>query len=378
MKQLVCEMCGGTDLIKQEGTFICESCGCKYSVEEARKMMIEGVVDVQGTVKVDTTDELVNLYKAARNAKEASDYITALKHYERIGVLDPDSWEALFYLVILKSYSIRNGEIESTAYHIFNSLPKVFDLIIEKITDEKERKAVVGEVVEELLSTSRRLTEASYNFYKSLTKGNGVRAVTGGVVGTISSLSHTEKAIKEDKVRRLVILHNMLTVGGAIEAFFDMHDETYKKYAVICWKSGLALNQQCKDEHGSECLSAETKQNTIESISKYDTSYVKQGNSTKPNQQQESNNGCYVATAVYGSYDCPQVWTLRRYRDYSLAKTWYGRAFIHVYYATSPTLVKWFGHTNWFKKIWKHRLDKMVKDLQNQGFESTPYQDKKW
>ena len=42
--------------------------------------------------------------------------------------------------------------------------------------------------------------------------------------------------------------------------------------------------------------------------------------------------GCYVATAVYGSYDCPEVWTLRRYRDYSLAETWYGRAFIKLYY----------------------------------------------
>ena len=41
-----------------------------------------------------------------------------------------------------------------------------------------------------------------------------------------------------------------------------------------------------------------------------------------------SSGGCYVATAVYGSYDCPQVWTLRRYRDYTLAETWYGRAFI--------------------------------------------------
>lgn len=65
------------------------------------------------------------------------------------------------------------------------------------------------------------------------------------------------------------------------------------------------------------------------------------------------NNGCYIATAVYGSYDCPQVWTLRRFRDYTLAKTWYGRAFIKTYYAISPTLVKWFGHTKWFKSMWK-------------------------
>ena len=88
--------------------------------------------------------------------------------------------------------------------------------------------------------------------------------------------------------------------------------------------------------------------------------------------------GCYVATAVYGSYDCPEVWTLRRYRDYILAKTWYGCTFIHIYYAISPTIVKWFGHTEWFKKIWKRKLDRMVSNLQAKGVEDTPYEDRVW
>lgn len=97
-----------------------------------------------------------------------------------------------------------------------------------------------------------------------------------------------------------------------------------------------------------------------------------------PEIEKGSSSGCYVATAVYGSYDCPQVWTLRRYRDYTLAETWYGRAFIRAYYAISPTLVKWFGKTTWFKKMWKGKLDRMVADLQEKGFESTPYDDRIW
>lgn len=91
-----------------------------------------------------------------------------------------------------------------------------------------------------------------------------------------------------------------------------------------------------------------------------------------------SRNGCYVATCVYGSYDCPQVWTLRRFRDYTLAKTWYGRLFIHTYYAVSPTIVKLFGNTKLFKKIWKDKLDKLVNKLQNNGIKDTPYHDRKW
>ena len=88
--------------------------------------------------------------------------------------------------------------------------------------------------------------------------------------------------------------------------------------------------------------------------------------------------GCYIATSVYGSYDCPQVWTLRRYRDNTLAETWCGRAFIRIYYTISPTLVKCFGHTGWFKKLWKPILDRMVNNLKKSGLESTPYNDREW
>lgn len=94
-------------------------------------------------------------------------------------------------------------------------------------------------------------------------------------------------------------------------------------------------------------------------------------------QQTTSKEGCYIATSVYGSYDCPEVWTLRRYRDNTLAKTWYGRSFIKMYYAVSPTLVKWFGDTDWFKKVWKVKLDRTVASLQADGVEATPYKDKK-
>jgi hypothetical protein len=97
-----------------------------------------------------------------------------------------------------------------------------------------------------------------------------------------------------------------------------------------------------------------------------------------PSATGSSSGGCYVATCVYGSYDCPEVWTLRRFRDDTLGSTWYGRAFIHTYYAVSPTLVKWFGETNWFKKMWRGTLDRMVHNLRDHGVADTPYEDKHW
>ena len=35
---LKCELCGGTNLVKQEGFFVCQHCGAKYTVEEAKKL----------------------------------------------------------------------------------------------------------------------------------------------------------------------------------------------------------------------------------------------------------------------------------------------------------------------------------------------------
>ena len=86
-------------------------------------------------------------------------------------------------------------------------------------------------------------------------------------------------------------------------------------------------------------------------------------------------SGCYVATCVYGSYDCPPVWTLRRFRDDILSKSVLGRSFIKFYYAVSPTIVRIFGKTLWFHKMWKPLLDKMVKKLSDRGIEDTPYKD---
>lgn len=86
--------------------------------------------------------------------------------------------------------------------------------------------------------------------------------------------------------------------------------------------------------------------------------------------------GCYIATAVYGSYDCPEVWTLRRFRDYYLAVSWVGCLFIKVYYTVSPALVKIFGKRSWFRYFWKNILDKMVHILNEKGYKNSPYEDK--
>lgn len=85
--------------------------------------------------------------------------------------------------------------------------------------------------------------------------------------------------------------------------------------------------------------------------------------------------GCYIATSVYGSYNCPEVWVLRRYRDFDLNTFFFGKLFIKMYYKLSPTIVKIFGKQKWFNRFCKKLLDNKVSKLKSLGYEDSPYKD---
>lgn len=85
--------------------------------------------------------------------------------------------------------------------------------------------------------------------------------------------------------------------------------------------------------------------------------------------------GCYIATCIYNSYDCPEVWTLRRFRDFYLNEKTWGKLFIKVYYSISPLIVKIFGNNSFFRKITKSILDKFVGFLNKKGYLDDKYED---
>lgn len=172
MKQLVCEMCGGTDLIKDGGVFVCQTCGCKYTVEEARKMMIEGTVDVSGsTVKVDTSEKLENLYTLARRAKNDENIEDAAKYYAEIRVEDPNSWEAAFYGVYYTAMNCKIGQIAYAANSVSNCLQSVTQLIINHVPKEAQ-KAAYTECLLRAAAIGTLLFNASVNTYNDSSYSN--------------------------------------------------------------------------------------------------------------------------------------------------------------------------------------------------------------
>lgn len=100
MKQIVCEVCGSNDLVKEDGCFICQYCGAKYSTEEAKRLMVEinGKVDVSGSkVTVDNTSFVERSLENARRAKAKEDWEECEKYYNMVEQYEPTNIEAIFY-----------------------------------------------------------------------------------------------------------------------------------------------------------------------------------------------------------------------------------------------------------------------------------------
>ena len=341
MQAMVCEMCGSNDIVKQDGLFVCQHCGTKYSLEEAKKLL--------GTVKLDKSDELSNALKLARRAKSENNSEDAKKYYSDILAVDPNNWEAYFYT---RYYPMREAGImnfSNNAAKLANSINNVFELVKE--LPESEQKAACEEICSRILDV---LKDASRRI---------------GVIGnrnfdsSMSNLAH----VQAQGVYSLGI-----TLGDSLTANFDYND-----LATSVYKTVLILNAEVSG------LSDYERNSVQEKVCSLDPSFTPPTPMPTPEPSTPSKptgalGGCYVATAVYGSYDCPEVWTLRRYRDYTLAETWLGRLFIALYYAISPSLVKWFGDTQWFRNMWKPKLDKMVERLNREGVADTPYQDRQW
>ena len=311
----------------------CPDCGCP--INEAPAVANQ----------TDVSKEVEQLIVLARRSRESSDSTNAKKYYDQILLKAPGNWEAIFYSVYYEAMSCKIMNIGSAANSVANSIYSTFAAIGD-LVDEDEKTKAIDDVISSALTIGVMFVSSAVSHYNQFsTTNNAFSECVNRVVSVASIYTEIEDGLKKvfpDRKERIA-----------------QHQKVYSTFLTsnIKW-----FNRD---------FVTTTLNRLGEEIRTVDTTFE---TPVLPAQT----SGCYVATAVYGSYDCPEVWTLRRYRDNTLAESIFGRAFIHTYYAISPTLVKWFGKTQWFKNLFKGRLDKMVKSLNEKGFEDTPYEDKNW
>lgn len=260
MKQMTCELCGSTDLVKQDGMFVCQSCGCKYTVEEARKLMGgDGDAPVAAaapagstTVKVDMSEKLTKLYQIARRARDDNNSENAAKYYDLILQEDPMSWEASFYTVYYQAMQTNIAGIENAAYKVRNCLGSVMGLIRDYVPEEDQASAV-GQVATSVGSICQMLSNAAKSHYD-------------GISSNIKS-QYTQEYLDNVAAAR----DTLYTLGDLIEKTFTSQEVL--EFAPLVWKMGIALHETILPRLANQAGNNRIIDGYVQKIGKYDPSY---------------------------------------------------------------------------------------------------------
>ncbi|MHB1453886.1 MAG: CFI-box-CTERM domain-containing protein [Saccharofermentanales bacterium] len=366
MKPLTCEMCSSNDLIKQDSVYVCQNCGTKYSVEEAKKLMIEGTVEITGTVKIDNSEMIEKYRSIMMQSFRDKNYSDATSYANKILEINTENIDGVFYLGLSRSYL-------STESNVYNELPAIsglkraVNLLTSSSSSETVKCSKLIEYCSEMYNFAEYLNNKALAFIRVKYANSSARDVESEAKITIELRSYYAKSM-------YILYESSEVLNDSIIEKSDARNlkikilELLRNYSDYVSKAHLGfLGIKFQPPQGKQTEDAlQYNSYAVSILSKFSPSSLEPPNS----------GSCYIASCVYGSYDCPQVWALRRYRDNTLAKTWYGRAFIHIYYAISPTLVKWFGDKKWFKDMWKSKLSRMVAKLKTEGVEDTPYEDR--
>lgn len=243
-----CEVCGSTELIKQDGAFTCKGCGCQYTVEEVRKMMgnVGPTTPTNPVTATATTNELDNLYQIARRAKNDNNSENAAKYYEMIMIKDPTSWEAAFYQVYFRAMNCKIAEIESAAYSVANCEQSVLTLIKDYVEDEKQQQQAVKEVVERCKSIARMLFNGARNHYQGIDS-----SIRSNYIGELENRKSASRGI-------------LYQCGDYIDRIFCDKPEI-AKHAAEAWKAGIDLDESI--------LHSDRVDKYTEKVAKYDPTY---------------------------------------------------------------------------------------------------------
>ncbi len=145
MKKIVCELCDGTEFVKEGGMFVCQGCGTKYTAEEAKSMMkeVEGGPVVGAPAVNPNQQQIENLLLLASNAYSASNNEETEKYCNRAIEYDAMCYKAWFLKgkAVGWSSTIQNPRIAEAAHS--------FKQAVDFAPDE-EKESLTTEAAEEL------------------------------------------------------------------------------------------------------------------------------------------------------------------------------------------------------------------------------------
>ena len=408
MQALKCELCGSNDIVKHEGFFVCQHCGTKYSPAEAKKIMVEG------TIKINNTDSAKNYLMLAENAIKSDNYRDAELYSNKVLEIEPKAGQAWFIKCEAVSHqnTVSNIRIKESILCFENAIKCHMESQKEDVLND-ELKIQIRDKMKNIMLP---VLDSSLNLFVS----TPTLDIANAVLKTFQESSHLYKVMSEryglgsENLDSIIAKRVISSVNEAYDTtmLYDYHEhgnkhpskadfEQFKsrihyakalldavfplcddkdlkvlnlksKLKIVDFEYGIQSHIQQNGEWVVEyTLSDKRKQEVLNEYQEL----IKQIKKLDPSYEPPKAGRCYIATAIYGSYDCPQVWILRRFRDRYLLKTGFGTLFVKGYYFISPALVKKFGKSYWFNQICSIPINYLVRTLRANGISDEPYRD---
>lgn len=314
---LVCSNCKGEiQLNDNMETGYCLYCGTKILIKnEIQK------IELSDMPKKD------NYLNIANSAYKAGNYEEAIIYYNKVLEVDSRNWNAVYYKGLARAWksSLVDPNIIEAVYGAKEAIEIYINTENPSTDDVEKFKATVVNDIYDILSNYAVLSKKHYHEFQDMQSSapeywDRIDYCTGIARYCISLISENMLIKKYYRNTKFVMVHLLLLL---LKEKCDIR--YYKSTSGMNLVHKIDANERLKAVSLFDSLVGEVKKHGIE----MDIPEIRR-----------NDGSCYIATAIYGSYDSPEVVILRRFRDNTLYKYSLGRLFIKVYYLLSPPMIK--------------------------------------